>query len=544
MIVVECNQTAEFSFASSRPHRDPFNEVDVDVLFTGEDGVGRLVPAFWAGGDVWRVRFSSPVAGGFQFETRCSDESDSGLHHNTGEMRVIPYAGDNPLLLHGRLRTAENKRHLVYRDGTPFFWLADTWWMGLTRRLTWPQAFQTLALDRLEKGFNAVQIVAGLYPDMAPFDERGENEAGFPWLQDCSGINPAYFDFADRRVRYLVDLGIVPCVVGCWGYYLLFMGVEKIRRHWRYLVARWGSYPVVWCLAGEATMPYYLSQTREADQKELRKGWTDIARFVRSIDPFGSLLTVHPTQIGREQLEDPSLIDFDMLQTGHSDTDSLKPTADLTSRACRMQPRMPFINAEVCYEGILDSCAQEVQRLMFWVSVLNGACGHTYGANGIWQVNTRERPYGPSPHGGSWGDTPWEDAFRLPGSSQLGASKRLLEELEWWRLEPHPEWVEPRWDPGDSPETYMAPYAAGVPGKLRIIYLPSQWSGALTVRAIEPGSRYRAILFDPVSGRRTELGAVAADSGGSWRAPAERLPRNATGADQDWVLVLRSDSDD
>ena len=30
-------------------------------------------------------------------------------------------------------------------------------------------------------------------------------------------------------------------------------------------------------------------------------------------------------------------------------------------------------------------------------SVLSGAAGHTYGASGIWQVNTRAQPYGPSP---------------------------------------------------------------------------------------------------------------------------------------------------
>jgi hypothetical protein len=38
-----------------------------------------------------------------------------------------------------------------------------------------------LAEDRKRKGFNVVQIVAGLYPDMHPFDPRGANEAGFPW---------------------------------------------------------------------------------------------------------------------------------------------------------------------------------------------------------------------------------------------------------------------------------------------------------------------------------------------------------------------------
>ena len=75
---------------------------------------------------------------------------------------------------------------------------------------------------------------------------------------------------------------------------------------------------------------------------------------------------------------------------------------------------MPVLAGEVCYEGILEASRQEIQRFMFWTCILNGAGGHTYGANGIWQVNTRERPYGPSPHGRSWGDVPWDVAARSP----------------------------------------------------------------------------------------------------------------------------------
>ena len=71
-----------------------------------------------------------------------------------------------------------------------------------------------LTADRLKKGFTAVQIVAGLYPDMPPFDPRGANEAGYPWEKDYTRINPPYFDMADLRIDYLADRGLVPCVVG------------------------------------------------------------------------------------------------------------------------------------------------------------------------------------------------------------------------------------------------------------------------------------------------------------------------------------------
>ena len=536
MEAITQNQVGEQSFTSSKVYDNPFDDVELNVLFTGQDGSERLVPAFWAGGNTWRVRFSSPTVGKFSYCTVCSDTSNSDLHGQYGKIEVIRYRGDNPLLLHGHIRIASDLRHFEYLDGTPFFWLGDTWWMGLCKRLDWPTGFQTLALDRIRKGFTIVQIVAGLYPDMDAFDERGANEAGYPWETDYSRINPAYFDMADRRIAYLVNSGLVPCIVACWGYFLSFMGVEKMKQHWRYLIARYGAYPVVWCLAGEGTMPYYLSKTKETDVDFQKKGWTELAEYVRSNDPFNNPITIHPSDQGRNSVDDPSVLDFDMLQTGHGDRASLPNTINTIIEAYNREPRMPFINAEVCYEGIGEACRQEVQRLMFWCCMLSGAAGHTYGANGIWQVNTREKPYGPSPHGMSWGNTPWEDAYQLPGSAHVGLGKRLLEKYEWWRFEPHPEWIEPHW----SKENYIGAYSAGIPGKVRVTFFPLSWWGTAVVKGIEPGVKYHAYLFNPVDGSKHDLGTVEPDAAGDWEVPGGNPPWKLLPIYQDWILVLEA----
>jgi hypothetical protein len=217
-----------------------------------------------------------------------------------------------------------------------------------------------------------------------------------------------------------------------------------------------------------------------------------------------------------------------MLQTGHGDRNSIPNTVRLVTGSFNSTLRMPVINGEVCYEGIGEACRQEVQRFMFWAGLLSGACGHTYGANGIWQVNTREQPYGPSPHGMAWGHTPWEEACQLPGSAQLGRAKRLLERYEWWRFEPHPEWVEPHW----SEQNYTAPYAAGIPGEVRVLFLP-WFTSTVLVKGLEPGVPYRAFLFNPADGSEQALGGVTPDEQGDWRLPLARLP-----IFQDWVLVL------
>ncbi len=517
---------SEWSFTSGKTYRNPFQDVEVNVVFETR-GISQTVAAFWAGESAWRVRYAPPVPGRYTWHTVASDTSNADLHGVRGTLDASPYTGANQLLRHGLIRIASNKRHFEHVDGTPFFWLGDTWWMGLTQRLRWPEDFQELTADRVQKGFNVVQIVAGLYPDMPQFDPRGANEAGFPWERDYARINPAYFDMADLRIRYLVEQGVAPCIVGAWGYYLPLIGLDRMKQYWRYLVARWGDLPVVWCLAGEGTMPYYLSKTPERDKAEQKEGWTEIARYVRRIDPGGHLITIHPSSSARVTVQDPAVLDFDMLQTGHGDRTSIPNTVESVIRSYSSDsPRMPVLVGEVCYEGIMEASRQEVQRFMFWTSVLNGAAGHTYGANGLWQVNTKTQPYGPSPHGRSWGDTPWDEAAALPGSRQLGHAKRLLSRYPWWRMEPHLEWVEPHF----SKQNYNQPYAAGIPGELRILFCPPMWNSPL-VKGLENNVSYRAFFFNPATGKETKIGSVQPDESGNWRLPVFPIL-------QDWVVVL------
>ncbi len=534
MLFSEMNVPIELSLSGGAKRSD-YSAVEVDVVFSGPGGKSWKVPAFWAGDASFCVRFAAPAAGRYTWRSQCSDGTDAGLHGKTGELEAVPYAGANPLFRKGRPTVAADKRSLAFRDGSPFFWLADTWWMGLCKRLSWPMDVRTLVADRVAKGFTTIQIIAGPYPDMAAFDERGANEAGFPWETDWSRINPSWYDLTDLRIEYLVRSGLVPCIVGMWGYYLPLMGIDKVKAHWRNLVARYAAWPVVFCMAGEAVMPYYLSENKERDEKTQRHGWTEVTRYVRGLDPYGTLLTVHPTQKGREQVEDPSVIDLELLQTGHSDRQSLKGTIDTVVACHAAAPRMPVIVSEVCYEGIGEACRQEVQRLMFWQSVLNGAAGHTYGANGIWQLNTRAKPYGPSPHGMAWGNTPWEDAYLLPGSLQVGLGRKLLERYRWWKFEPHPEWVDPRW----STDNYALPSAAGIPGEVRVIYCPQMWEAPMA-KGLEKRTAYTASLFDPAMGADREIGKVTPDANGDWKISVGNKPWNTFPLYQDWVVVLEA----
>jgi hypothetical protein len=441
----EANVALELTFTASRTYSDPFNEVTLDVTFIDPRGRELRVPGFWAGGNLWKVRYASPLSGIHTFRSEASDARDTGLSGVTGKVEIKPYAGQNPLCIHGPLQIAPSKGYLEHTDHTPFFWLGDTWWMGLCHRLHWPDEFQQLTADRKTKGFNVIQIVAGLYPDMPAFDPRGANEAGFPWETNYARIRPEYFDAADQRLGYLVQQGFTPCIVGAWGYFMPWMGVDKVKAHWRYLIARYGAWPVVWCAAGEANLPWYLAKGFPYDDRKQVRDWTEVMRCIRATDPFHRPLTIHPTGLGRlsarNATDDPALLDFDMLQTPHGMREAVPVTVKTVRESYADTPVMPVIDGEASYEMLNDSLPTEWTRRMFWLCVMNGAAGHTYGANGIWQCNRADEAHGASPHGGNYGRIPWNEAMNLPGSRQVGFGKKLLEQYPWQEFKPHPEWV-------------------------------------------------------------------------------------------------------
>lgn len=442
----DTNVPCEITFTAQHPHADPFMEVVLDVLFTDPAGQARKVPAFWAGGATWKVRYASPLVGKHSWHSECNAADDTGLHGIAGTVEIKRFRGDNPLFKHGPVRVAADKRHFEHADGTPFLWLGDTWWMGLCHRLHWPDEFQQLTADRKAKGFDIIQIVAGLYPDMPPFDPRGANEAGFPWEAEYARIRPEYFDAADQRLRYLVDQGMTPCLVGAWGYFMPWMGAAKLEAHWRYLIARYAAWPVIWCAAGEANLPWYLAPGFPYDDRAQVHGWTEVMRYIRATDPFRRPLTIHPTAIkrytARNATDDVDLLDFDMLQTPHGQREAVPVTVRAVRDSLTARPIMPIINGEASYERLSDSLPTEWTRAMFWLCMMNGAKGHTYGANGIWQLNRKGQPHGASPHGGNYGVISWDEAMRLPGSQQMGYGKQFFEALPWTRLEPMPNSAE------------------------------------------------------------------------------------------------------
>ncbi|TNF73206.1 MAG: DUF4038 domain-containing protein [Bacteroidetes bacterium] len=511
----------EYSLKTTKKYNNPFTDVEVNVVFEHEDKRW-VVPAFWEGDNKWSVRFAPSFTGEFSYYPESSDTANPDFNRKEQRFNVIPYKGDNPLLQHGFLHISENKRFFEHADGTPFLWLGDTWWKNLCKRMTW-EGFQELTADRKAKGFNVVQIVCGPYPDENMMEERWENEGGMPYEKiDFSVMNPKYYEYADRRIKHLVDNGIVPVIVGGWGRpqgggqsTLVQVGLEGFKRHWRNIIARYGAYPVIWMVGGEV--------------KDVYGPWSELAEYLKVTDPYKHMLCYHAPGNPRKELEDNSMFDFDMLAIGHNGMETVNRTFDLMRFCFEASPKRPVLCGEACYEGHMQTNFQYIQRFMFWSFMLSGAAGHSYGAAGIWHAGVEGDPG----HTGYWGQeydwTTWKEGMNYPGSTQLGIGKRLLEKYPWSNFKPHPEWVE------------EGCFAAGIPGEIRIVYLPRRdiynWSGP-AVKNLDPSVNWHVYYFDPATGRKFDQGIIKASIklGNEVPHPVD-FKRNVP-SPQDWVLVL------
>jgi hypothetical protein len=117
-----------------------------------------------------------------------------------------------------------------------------------------------------------------------------------------------------------------------------------MKQHWRYLIARWGAHPAIWCLVGEGAMPCYLSADPARDRATQKHGWTEIARFVRATDArfiTPSRLIPPPARNG---VEDAAVLDFDMLQIGHNDRASIPNRVKLVTASRAADQPMAVID--------------------------------------------------------------------------------------------------------------------------------------------------------------------------------------------------------
>lgn len=534
-IYVETNNVLEIRLESAKSYENPFRDAKVFFEIKNSEGRVKSYPAFWAGGTIWKLRYSTNSTGSYTYKTICSDESNIGLHNRKGSFQVLEYERDNHLYKFGTLKIGKNQRHLAHLNDEPFLWLADSWWHGMTSRFGFPEDFKVLTKDRKEKGFSVIQFAIGFPCDIDPFDPRGQNEAGDPWDTGFVSINPAYFDLVDERINYLIEEGLLPNIVGAWGYYIKFAGVDNMKLHWEYLLARYSAYPVTWTLCGESTLAFYsdLGDSWEHYRDRFRRDWSEVAEFIQTNDPYDRLLTVHPGPgvliDGKPPIYDMTQIDFVMLQSGHEGYANLPKATRHFRESYKHYADKPVMHGEVCFEGMHGGGSREkVQRFLFWSNMMMGAPGFSYGVEGIWQFNDIGSPFGKSPGGNNWGNIPWQTAMHYNGSAQLGIGKQILEKFEWWKLRPDNDRIET----SEKDETFRA-YSAVIEGDLLMVYLPKYPTRWRYVRCVglDTDKRYKAVYIDPITGDEYGINDVTISDDGKYELPSTPIM-------QDFVFII------
>jgi hypothetical protein len=103
----------------------------------------------------------------------------------------------------------------------------------------------------------------------------------------------------------------------------------------------------------------------------------------------------------------------------------------------------PVINGEPGYENIPNLLnkwhfqrleASDIRLAAYW-SMLSGAAGHTYGCNEVWQMHASGR----DPLFGA--QMSWDKALDLPGASQMGILRQIIESLPWQQMKPSQELI-------------------------------------------------------------------------------------------------------
>jgi hypothetical protein len=431
-----------------------------------------------------------------------------------------PRPGPSVDFSHGDLRVSDNRRFLVHKDGTPFFYLGDTAW-ELFHRLNREEAERYLE-NRRAKGFTVIQAVV-----LAELDGlRAPNPYGHTPLieNDPARPNEEYFEHVDWVIDKAAEKGLYIGLLPTWGDKVSdehpgagpqIFTPANAEAYGRWLGERYRNRPnIIWIVGGDWT----------ADSPSSHAIWCAMGRGVRQGD-WRHLISSHPRGERRssEWFHNEPWLDFNMYQSGHV---RYRRNYEAIAADYALYPIKPTMDSEPRYESA-PSAGREGDRLIeafdvrqaaYW-GLFAGAHGTTYGAQGIWNMHAPGRP---SRRGSS---VYWYDLLDLPGAWDMMHVRHLMESRPVTARVPDQSLIvsENPSGPEYSIATRGADYA----------FLYSSFGKPLTVALGKiSGERVTAWWFDPRTGEAARIGEYA-------NAGVQTFtPPGSPGRGNDWVLVL------
>ena len=471
----------EIELRAAAAYPNPHTDAEVWAEFRHDSGLMIRRPAFWDGGQTWRVRFASPLSEGRWQWRSFSSPDDAGLAGQVGELSCAP----DPTTQHrfyrrGFWRMSPGGRNLVHADGTPALLAADTPW-ALPWRATVEQC-RIYAADRQAKGFNAALLMT-VQPDMharGPRDRMADEgfDVGFEDLVNghLNRLNSSYFQYLDSLLDILIAHEIVPVLQP------VFFGFgwkglstagkvtppDEYARYCRYLVARYGARPAIYLVGGDGS----------GYEPQVPAGGAEIERWDDCRQPTGIHYRPHADN---RAWQDADWLDFQWCQTGHSGEHMPERVADMW----RNTPVKAVANGEPTYEngGTWGRAAGWWQGHEAWCNLCaGGAMGVVYGAGSLWQWKLHPAESGHADRFLADG-CGWREALDFEGSRYVGLVAKILEGL------PITDMV-PDWQVTTGRRGLL------VPGKLFVGYAAE--GGPLKIWSDAVPLPYR--VFDPRSG--------------------------------------------
>ena len=268
--------------------------------------------------------------------------------------------------------------------------------------------------------------------------------------------------------------------------------------------------------------------------------WRQVALYIEENDSYQTLQTAHYDNLRpfSEYYYNEDWYDFTLNQAGHGDF-SISAKDFFSYR--QAHPDKPFIEGECFYEfcSTLEEngtrlCTDDMVRRVAYTAMQCGACGYTYGAQGIWDcIWEKPETDGPISVFNRFG-IPWYQAVDGPGAVQMGYMRRFYEENHFEEMSPiFAAAISPFGISSDesSYPTMFDPLAtANVDRSRAIIYYNEHTRGGCHISGLLATS-YTAWWFNPRNGQKTPAVQEFIPDSGSWDAP----PRPDA---NDWLLVI------
>jgi len=431
----------------------------------------------------------------------------------------------------GDIIVSENKRFLVFEDGTPFFWLGDTAW-ELFHRLSKDETEKYLE-NRRERGFTVIQAVV-----LAELDglNKPNAEGEKPLIDnDPTHINEAYFRHVDWVIKKAEEKGLVIGLLPTWGdKWNKKWGVgpvvftpENARIFGEILGKRYKEFPnIVWIVGGD----------RPIEEDSHRQIVSSMARGLREGDEGAHLITFHPTGgLGSsEYFHEEAWLDFNMRQNGHNV--NFTGVYENTLKDYNRIPVKPVIDGEPIYEDHPiqfnpqqhgHSTSADVRRPMYW-NLFSGAFGHTYGHHSIWQM------WQPGRNPVNFPLMPWYEAINQPGSAQMQYGRKLMESRPFLSRIPDNSIIiaddVPTSVPGAGQYRFVA--TRDSEGTYAMVYAPVGRSFTVKMDAVR-SAEVTAWWYNPRNGEATKIGEFPGFGTRTFTPPTP-------GENLDWILVLDS----